>query len=62
MTAATGHGQLLARRYRLEGLVGYGGAGTVWRAMDLVLERMLAVKYRLDLSTAVTARFTVNAP
>jgi serine/threonine-protein kinase len=44
MTAATGQGQLLAGRYRLEGLVGYGGAGTVWRAMDLVLARTVAVK------------------
>src|SRR5215469_8113297 len=44
MTASTGQGQLLAGRYRLEGLVGYGGAGTVWRAMDLVLARTVAVK------------------
>jgi eukaryotic-like serine/threonine-protein kinase len=44
MTSAVGQGQLLAGRYRLEELVAVGGAGTVWRAMDLVLERMVAVK------------------
>jgi serine/threonine-protein kinase len=34
----------LAGRYRLDEPVASGGAGQVWRAMDLVLERMVAVK------------------
>src|SRR5215469_16366219 len=44
MTSATGRGQLLAGRYRLEEPIASGGAGTVWRAADTVLERMVAVK------------------
>ena len=44
MTSATWRGQLLAGRYRLEGPIAAGGAGTVWRAADTVLERMVAVK------------------
>jgi len=44
MTSATDRGQLLAGRYRLEEPIAAGGAGTVWRAADIVLERMVAVK------------------
>jgi serine/threonine-protein kinase len=44
MTSATDRGQLLAGRYRLEEPIAAGGAGTVWRAADTVLERMVAVK------------------
>ncbi|HYK66305.1 MAG TPA: serine/threonine-protein kinase [Streptosporangiaceae bacterium] len=44
MTSATDRGQLLAGRYRLEASIASGGAGTVWRAADIVLERMVAVK------------------
>jgi eukaryotic-like serine/threonine-protein kinase len=39
-----GRGRMLAGRYRLDELVGSGGAGQVWRAVDLVLERPVAVK------------------
>ena len=36
--------RVLASRYRLEGLVASGGMGEVWRAVDLVLQRPVAVK------------------
>jgi protein kinase-like protein len=44
MTSVAGAGVSLVGRYRLEGPVASGGAGQVWRAVDLVLERPVAVK------------------
>jgi len=35
---------VLAGRYRLEGRIAFGGVGEVWRAVDLVLGRPVAVK------------------
>jgi serine/threonine-protein kinase len=44
MTFVAGQGVLLAGRYRLDEPLASGGAGQVWRAVDLVLERPVAVK------------------
>jgi eukaryotic-like serine/threonine-protein kinase len=44
MSSVVDRGRMLAGRYRLDELVGSGGAGQVWRAVDLVLERPVAVK------------------
>jgi serine/threonine-protein kinase len=44
MTSVAGAGVSLAGRYRLGEPVASGGAGQVWRAVDLVLERPVAVK------------------
>jgi eukaryotic-like serine/threonine-protein kinase len=44
MTSVAGQGVLLAGRYRLGEPLASGGAGQVWRAVDLVLERPVAVK------------------
>jgi serine/threonine-protein kinase len=44
MNSVVGAGMSLAGRYRLDEPLGSGGAGHVWRAVDLVLERQVAVK------------------
>lgn len=38
------HSSLLARRYEIQGLLGAGGAGSVFRARDLVLGEDIALK------------------
>jgi serine/threonine-protein kinase len=44
MNSVVGPGVSLAGRYRLDEPLGSGGAGHVWRAVDLVLKRQVAVK------------------
>jgi eukaryotic-like serine/threonine-protein kinase len=56
--------EMLAARYRLDHLIASGGMGEVWRAVDLVLDRPVAVKllhaqYARDSGTM--ARFRAEA-
>src|SRR5215472_13480572 len=41
---SAGQGHLLARRYRLETIIGRGGMGVVWRSRDELFGREVAVK------------------
>jgi serine/threonine-protein kinase len=42
--ARYGVGDIIAAKYRLEGLLGEGGMGSVWRAVNLQLEAPVAIK------------------
>ena len=55
-------GSVLAGRYRIEAQIGQGGFGTVFRALQLPLERPVAVKVLLPNSTTEwRARFEREA-
>lgn len=41
-------GSVINQRYRLDGILGKGGMGAVYRAFDMVLERPVAVKLMAD--------------
>ncbi|MDQ1649146.1 MAG: eukaryotic-like serine/threonine-protein kinase, partial [Frankiaceae bacterium] len=42
--SAPGVGRRIGDRYALHSVIGRGGAGTVWRAEDVLLRRLVAVK------------------
>ena len=63
-TTLPGPGTVLAGRFRLQRRVGSGGIGTVWRAIDLELQRPVAIKLlhpHLASRTDVAERFRIEA-
>ena len=54
-------GTILQGRYRIEGLLGKGGFGAVYRAWDLSLSRLCAVKENLDTSSEAQRQFAREA-
>src|SRR5258706_14426979 len=54
-------GQVLARRYRIDSLLGQGGFRPVYKAWDLSLDRACAVKENLDTSEVARRQFTREA-
>lgn len=54
-------GQVLDRRYRIDGLLSHGGFGAVYKAWDLSLDRACAVKENLDTSDVARRQFTREA-
>ena len=54
-------GTTLGGRYRIEALIGRGGMADVYRASDLVLDRIVAVKILTDRSEDIRRRFLREA-
>jgi serine/threonine protein kinase len=50
-------GQVLNNRYRIEALLGQGGMGAVYRALDFNLNLTVAVKENLDASPEAQKQF-----
>ena len=54
-------GQILQERYRIDALIGQGGFGAVYRAWDLVQNRVCACKENLDTREAAVDQFGQEA-
>jgi hypothetical protein len=54
-------GRILAGRYRIEALIGRGGMADVYRGVDTMLERPIAIKILTDRSDPVLRRFLREA-
>src|SRR5512136_2623147 len=50
-------GQVLNNRYRVDALLGQGGMGAVYRALDLNLNLQVAIKENLDASPEAQKQF-----
>ena len=61
MYAAAPPNSLVRNRYRVVELVGRGGAGVVYRALDEVTNESVAVKHLLAISSVAWTRFQVEA-
>jgi eukaryotic-like serine/threonine-protein kinase len=54
-------GKVLAKRYRIDAMVGKGGMAEVYRGTDIVLERTIAIKILTDRADDVRMRFLREA-
>ena len=54
-------GQVFHNRYRIEALLGQGGFGAVYRALDLNLEETVAIKESFESSPAAEKQFQLEA-